>query len=205
MTPVTRIVAIATIALTLFGGLAMWLYVQQAEQSLPVLGNPGHIAGPFHFTNQYGQFITSDSVRDKVQVVEFFFTTCPGICKVMNKNMKALYLSYKDNPGLVILSHTVNPEDDSVSVLKHYADSLGVTGNGWQFLTGSKKELYRTAKIEYLLGLGDPDLANMDNEFIHTEYVALVDKQRRIRGFYDATKKVPMDKLHKDIEALLSE
>lgn len=205
MTPVTRIVAIATIAITFIGALAMWMFMQRENQKLPVLGNPGHSAGAFRFTNQYGQIITTDSVRDKVQVVEFFFTTCPGICKVMNKNLKEIYQTFKDEPRFVILSHTVNPEDDSVPVLKRYADSIGATGRSWYFMTGPKTALYHTAKMEYLLGLGDPELANMSNEFIHTEYVALVDQDRQIRGFYDATKKDAINKLRKDIDLLLTE
>ena len=205
MTPVTRIVAIATIAITLIGAVVMWMYLQRENEKLPVLGNPGHQAGPFRFTNQYGQVMTSDSVRGKVQVVEFFFTTCPGICKVMNKNLKEVYQTYKDDSRFVILSHTVNPEDDSVPVLKRYADSIGAVGDSWQLMTGPKKELYHTAKMEYLLGLGDPELANMSNEFIHTEYIALLDQDRQIRGFYDATKKDAIDKLRKDIDLLLSE
>ena len=186
----------------LAGGITLAVYMFAGRKDrLPVLGEPGHTAGAFSFTNQDGRTITEDSVRGKVSVVEYFFTSCPAICPRMNQNLLTIYDNLKSKPGFVILSHTSDPETDSVATLNAYAKRLGVAGPGWQFLTGKKEDLYASASREYLLSAIDTG----SSAFIHTEYVALLDRQRRIRGFYDMTKKENAEKMESDILYLLKQ
>lgn len=173
------------------------------KEKLPVLGNPGHKVGAFRFVNQEGKPITQEDVKGKTYVVEYFFTTCKGICPKMNANMKKVYDAYKDTPNFLILSHTVDPETDSVPVLKAYAERFDANPRKWLFLTGDKKQLYEVARNEYLLtaneGDGGPD------DFVHTQMFALVDKEGQLRGFYDGTKEEEISKLIKDIKRLMQE
>ena len=171
------------------------------EVKLPVLS----YVKPFSFTSQDGQTITQNNVTGKVYVAEYFFTTCKGICPKMNTNMKTIYETFKGEKDFIILSHTVDPKTDTVARMKRYADSLGVTGNSWLFLTGKKDSLYYAARLSYLLD--DPKNNNdkIENQFIHTQFFALVDKEGRVRKIYDGLKKDELDELKKDIPALLSE
>ena len=171
------------------------------KNNLPVLGGPDHHAGSFSFTNQDGETITEKNVQNKVTVAEYFFTTCPGICPKMNKNLQQVYEKFGSNPGFMILSHTVDPGRDSVPVLKAYASLLDACTPGWQFLTGDKNALYETATRDYLLAAADSG----HTQFVYTQYVALLDKERRIRGFYDMTSTDNVLKLNSDIEQLLKE
>jgi len=183
-------------------GLIYFLSVAFGNHTkLPVLGEPGHVAGAFSFVNQDGERVTEKSVRNKVTVAEYFFTSCPSICPVMNSNMKDVYEKFKTNPGFMILSHTVDPERDSVSVLKKYSRRYDAESPGWQFLTGSKDSLYQSASKDYLLAVED----SSDSNFIHTQYVALLDKKRQIRGFYDFTNKENVAKVIEAIRQLLKE
>ena len=177
----------------------VWVFVGNKE-SLPVLGEPGHRAGAFSFINQDGKPITQKSVENKVTVAEYFFASCPSICPVMNKNLEEVYEKFKGNPDFAILSHTVDPERDSVPVLNAYANRFNASAPGWEFLTGSKQALYNSATQDYLLSGGDSS-----SQFIHTQYVALLDKSRRIRGFYDMTNQANILKLNGDIQTLLKE
>ncbi len=170
------------------------------KNSLPVLGEPGHRAGAFSFINQDGKPITEKSVKNKVTVAEYFFASCPSICPVMNKNLEEVYEKFKGNPDFAILSHTVDPERDSVPVLNAYASRFNASAPGWEFLTGNKQALYNSATQDYLLSGGDSS-----SRFIHTQYVALLDKSRRIRGFYDMTNPATILKLNGDIQQLLKE
>jgi protein SCO1/2 len=171
------------------------------RNSLPVLGEPGHRAGAFSFTNQDGKSITNKSVENKVTVAEYFFASCPSICPIMNKNLEEVYEKFKGNPDFVILSHTVDPERDSVPVLNAYANRFNASAPGWEFLTGAKQALYESATQDYLLAAADSG----SSQFIHTQYVALLDKSRRIRGFYDMTNAENIDKLDAGIRQLLAE
>jgi protein SCO1 len=171
------------------------------KNALPVLGEPGHVAGSFSFTNQDGENITEKTVKNKVTVVEYFFTSCPSICPIMNENLKGIYEKFKDAPDFMILSHTVDPERDSVPVLRAYAKRFNAVTPGWQFLTGDKYALYKSAGKDYLLSAEDSGNTN----FIHTQYVGLLDKKRQIRGFYDVTNKENVLKLGSDIRVLLNE
>lgn len=183
-------------------GLVWFLFLAfGSKNSLPVLGEPGHTAGSFSFINQDGKQITEKSVQNKVTVVEYFFTSCPSICPVMNENMKMVYEKFRQDTDFMILSHTVDPERDSVPVLKVYARRFHAVTPAWQFLTGDKNELYKSASQDYLLSAADSGNA----DFNHTQYVALLDRKRRIRGFYDVTSKESVLKLSSDVQRLLKE
>ena len=160
---------------------------------------------PFSFTNQDGQQVTQQSVEGKVYVAEYFFTTCKGICPKLNTNMKEISREYKDEPGFLILSHTVDPETDSVARMKRYADSLGADPKTWWFLTGRKDSLYAMARNSYLLDDPKNNDISINDQFIHTQFFALVDKGGRIRKIYDGLKKDELGEMNKDIRALLRE
>jgi len=161
---------------------------------------------PFRFANQDGKYVTNAMVAGKVYVVNYFFTTCKGICPRMNNNLKSVYEKFKGNPNFMILSHTCDPDTDSVPKMKRYADSMQVNTQQWEFLTGRKDSLYKMARYSY--GIHDPKNAVNDikDDFIHTQFVALVDKNGIVRGqVYDTLKKDEIEKLKHDIEELLKE
>jgi protein SCO1/2 len=184
----------------------------------------------FKFINQDGKQVTQADTDNKVYVAEYFFTTCQGICPKMNANMRRVYDKFKNEPGFLILSHTCMPEADSIPVLKAYqqkmiggtltkrddgtykintlqlANNPQLSNSNWEFLTGSKKELYEMARLGYMIDNGKPDsLQRMEDDFIHTQFFALVDKYRRVRGIYDGLKEDEIVKLLGDIDALLKE
>ncbi len=187
----------------LFGGFYAFLYatIDSSKSRLPVL----NIVKPFSFERQDGQHITGKDVSGKVYAAEFFFTTCEGICPKMNRNMKKVFDQFKNEKDFLILSHTVDPETDSVARLKVYADSLGADIKSWWFLTGSKDSLYRTARESYILDDPKNNATNIDEQFIHTQFFALVDKIGQVRGIYDGLKKDEIEKLITDIKDLLNE
>jgi len=205
MTRISGIITIFIVAITIAGLVLLGGKLFFKKEILPVLGEPGHTAGAFSFTNQDGKTITQNDVEGKITVAEYFFTTCPGICPIMNKNMTRVYQQYKDRPDFAILSHTVNPEKDTVPVMAAYAAKFNARAPQWEFLTGDKYALYKAAREDYLLAVADSSASSIEEDFIHTEYVALLDKQRRIRGFYDATDSAKVNKLVKDIQVLLKE
>ena len=187
----------------LFGGFYAFLYatIDSSKSRLPVL----NIVKPFSFERQDGQHITGKDVAGKVYAAEFFFTTCEGICPKMNRNMKRVFDQFKNEKDFLILSHTVDPETDSVARLKMYADSLGADIKSWWFLTGSKDSLYKTARESYILDDPKNNATNIDEQFIHTQFFALVDKIGQVRGIYDGLKKDEIEKLITDIKGLLNE
>lgn len=203
MTPLSRIVTLVVVSISIIGLLFLIGAGIVKKNTLPVLGEPDHIAGSFSFTNQEGKQVTEKEVLGKVTIVEYFFTTCPGICKIMNKNLARVYNTFKGEPGFVILSHTVDPGRDSVPVLAAYAKQLNAEVANWEFLTGNKEALYSAARQEYFLSVEDTSLAGKPEDFIHTEKVALLDRERRIRGYYDATDSVSVIKLIADTKQLL--
>ena len=161
---------------------------------------------PFSFTNQDGKVITEQDLQGKVAVVEYFFTTCKGICPKMNTSMQKIYTAYKDEPDFMILAHTVEPENDSLARLRFYADSMNIDTKKWMLLTGRKDSLYNAARVSYLLDDPKNNLQKIEDQFIHTQFFALVDKNGQVRGgVYDALKKDEMDKLSEDIKGLLKE
>jgi protein SCO1/2 len=161
---------------------------------------------PFSFTNQDGAAVTDKNLLNKITVVEYFFTTCKGICPKLNTNMKQVYEIYKKEPDFQILSHTCNPDTDSVSVLKHYSDSLQVNTQKWIFLTGRKDSLYQMARGSYLLDDPKNNVEKIEDQFIHTQFFALVDRQGKVRGkIYDGLKVLEVEQLKQDISKLLKE
>jgi protein SCO1 len=171
------------------------------EVKLPVLS----YVQPFRFVDQDGKLVTEKDVLGKVYVAEYFFTTCEGVCPKMNRNMKTIYEAHKNNDGFLILSHTVDPDTDSVGRMKAYADSLGVSGSKWFFLTGRKDSLYNAARVSYLLDDPKNNSVKIEDQFLHTQFFALVDKQGRVRKIYDGLKKDEISELNKDISKLMAE
>ncbi|WP_341838553.1 SCO family protein [Chitinophaga pollutisoli] len=172
------------------------------KEKLPVLGAPGHTVQGFSFTDQDGNRVTQNHVKGKIYVSEYFFTTCTNICPVMNKNMEKVYATYKDKPNFAILSHTSDPDYDSIPVLKAYAEKHGADPKNWHFLTGDKRQLYKLARESYLV---DDGTFTGEDDFIHTQWFALVDGEGRIRGLYEGTKVKDVDKLIADIDRLMHE
>ena len=171
------------------------------EVKLPVLNE----VQPFFFTSQDGKIISQKDVAGKVYVAEYFFTTCKGICPKMNNNMKEIYADFKDEPDFRILSHTVDPETDTVARMKWYADSMKADSKTWLFLTGRKDSLYRAARVSYLLDDPKNNDEDINKQFIHTQFFALVDKNGEVRKIADGLKKDEIAELKTDIEKLLKE
>lgn len=162
-----------------------------------------HQVKPFCFINQYNQKTTEETVKNKIYITDFFFTTCQSICPIMSNQLERVYHEFANNKNILILSHTVSPEEDSVNVLMTYAKLHGVKDNRWLFLTGDKKHLYDMARTSYLL---NTEVGNGDeNDFIHTQNFALVDKEMHLRGFYDGTDSLEVNRLIIDIKLLLEE
>jgi len=162
-----------------------------------------HTIADFSFTNQNGKTITQKDYEGKIYVADFFFTTCGSICPIMTTNMIDVQKAFVNNPKVMILSHTVTPEIDSVPVLKKYALEKGVIDSKWNLVTGDKKDIYSMARKSYLaVKLGKPEELY---DMVHTENFVLVDAERRVRGFYDGTKKEDIQKLIEDIQWLLTE
>ncbi|PRZ26164.1 SCO family protein [Flavobacterium granuli] len=161
-----------------------------------------HTIANFSFVNQNGKTITQKDYEGKIYVADFFFTTCGSICPKMTTNLAEIQKAIINNPKVMLLSHTVFPETDSVPVLKAYAIKNGVNDKKWNLVTGDKKEIYTMARKSYLaVKLGKPsELYDM----VHTENFVLVDSKKRVRGFYDGTNKEEVQKLIADI-AFLSE
>ncbi len=172
-----------------------------SRTKMPVLAN----VQPFSFINQEGRTITNKDVAGRVYIAEYFFTTCKGICPKMNTNLKQVYDDYHNQPGFCILSHTVDPETDTVARMKRYADSLGVDSRSWFFLTGRKDSLYRAARLSYLLDDPKNNTTNINDQFIHTQFFALVDKNGQVRKIYDGLKKDEISEMKTDIDKLLQE
>lgn len=161
-----------------------------------------HIAD-FAFTNQNGITITQKDYEGKIYVADFFFTTCQTICPMMTDNMVWLQDQIKNNSKVMLLSHSVTPDIDSVSVLKKYAQEKGVIDSKWNLVTGNKKDIYYIARKSYLaVKTGKPEELY---DMVHTENFVLVDSKRRVRGFYDGTKKEEVERLLTDINFLTEE
>ena len=176
------------------------------EKNLAVNGKDTiyHSIPPFQFVNQDGQLITDKTYDKKIVVVDYFFATCKSICPKMATELLRVQDKFAYTKGLVqILSHTVNPENDSVPVLKAYSEMVHADNSIWNFVTGNKKQLYDIARNGYLVnameGDGGPD------DFIHSELFVLVDKEKHIRGIYDGTDIKAVNNLLDDIKVLMAE
>ena len=159
-----------------------------------------HTIADFSFVNQNGKAITQKDYEGKIYVADFFFTTCGSICPIMADNMIDVQNAFLNNPDVMILSHSVMPDVDSVAVLKKYAVDHHVNDAKWNLVTGDKKKIYEIARKSYLaVKLGKPEELY---DMVHTENFVLVDKKRRVRGFYDGTKKEEVQRLIEDIKWL---
>jgi protein SCO1 len=158
---------------------------------------------PFAFLNQDGKMVTNKDVEGKVYVAEYFFTTCKGICPKMNSNMRKVYDAFKDEKDFLILSHTCMPEVDSVPVLKKYADSMKVNTNQWIFLTGRKDSLYNMARVSYTIDDPVNNLKTVADDFLHTQFWALVNKQGKVKKIYDGLKDSEVEALIRQIRRQL--
>jgi len=182
--------------IAVFAGTDNW------KTKAPVLG----YVKPFTFTTENGTPFTQKNMLGKVCVVNFFFTTCKGICPLMNRNIKTVYEQYKDQPDFMVVSHTCDPETDSAATLKKYAEKMQVNTEKWVFLTGRKDSLYLQARNSYLLDDPKNNLKDINDQFLHTQFVALVDKNGNVRGhIYDALKQDELKALSGEIAVLLKE
>lgn len=209
------------VILVIFGGGLIFSYqILKPKRQLPIY-NPsqldrrlvdesiqrkgtGHRTLPFKLVNQYGDTITEKNVEDKIFVADFFFTTCPSICRDMAVEKRRLQEVFKNDDQITILSHTVTPEMDSVPVMREYAEMQGAIKGKWELLTGDKPQIYQLARQSYFAVLDEGGNGD-ESDFIHTENFVLVDPNKRIRGFYDGTSKEDVDLLIADIAILKEE
>lgn len=159
-----------------------------------------HQIPDFAFVNQDSQKVTNATLAGKIYVADFFFTSCPTICPKMKSQMLRIYEKYKDNPQVMLLSHTIDPKHDTVAVLKEYAERLNVETAKWQFVTGNKDSIYDVA-MQYLVPAQEDQ--TIEGGFTHGGHFVLVDENRHIRGIYDGTKEEAVDKLLSEIPLLL--
>jgi len=161
---------------------------------------------PFVFTTQDKTSFTQKNMLGKVCAVNFFFTTCKGVCPIMNHNMNKVYDQFKNQKDFLIISHTCDPETDSAAQLRHYADSMKVDTHKWIFLTGRKDSLYSAARNSYLIDDPNNNVGNINDQFLHSQFVALVDKYGNVRGqVYDALKPDELELMEENIKSLLKE
>lgn len=189
---------IAMVIIVPIGAFGIVQWTEKRFADLPVLGPEGHRAQPYALYNIDGKLTGQEKWNGKFVVAHYFFTHCPVVCPKMIRNLKRIQAATTDLP-VQIVSFTVDPERDSVEHLARYAAKMNITGN-WDLLTGDKKELYRLARKSFLLvatdGDGGPD------DFIHSDRLVLIDKEQRIRGFYDGTDADAADKLIEDVKRL---
>jgi protein SCO1/2 len=182
-----------------------------AEKPLPIFGEREvvgsdtiyHTIDDFSFVDQDSAEITKQTFDGKIYVADFFFTSCRTICPIMKTQMLRVYDSVENDPNVLLLSHTIDPEYDTVGLLHDYAERLGVKSNKWHFVTGDKDEIYKIAQTSYF-ATAIEDKSEPDG-FIHSGAFLLIDKQKRIRGKYDGTKEADVDRLLQDIEKLKAE
>lgn len=159
-----------------------------------------HAIADFSLINQNGKTVTQEDYIDKIYIADFFFTTCPTICPIMTQNMVDVQDRIANDNEVLLLSHSVTPESDSVPQLKKYALEKGVDDAKWNLVTGDKKQIYELARKSYMVVKTDGDGGPYD--MIHTENFVLVDKKRQVRGYYDGTNAEDMDKLMEDLAVL---
>jgi protein SCO1/2 len=163
-----------------------------------------HKIPAFSFKDQNGGTVNNQTVDGKIYVANFFFTTCRGICPKMTTNMSLLQAAFKNDKEILFLSHSVTPESDSITVLKQYATTNNINSDQWHLLTGPKEDIYKIAKQQYFAG-DSVGFYQTGNEFLHTENFILVDKHQRIRGVYNGTLLVEIDRIKEDIAILKRE
>ena len=206
---------------TLFLALCSIIFFSCTEQEkrLPILGNFDvnvsesngendydtiyHSIMDFEFVNQDSLMVSNKTFENKIYVSDFFFTSCPSICPIMKGQMLRLYEEFESNQEVAFLSHTIDPEYDTVALLKDYAERLGVSSEKWHFVTGDKQEIFKIAQLSYMSVAAND--ANAPGGYIHSGRFLLVDKKRHIRGAYDGTSPEDVDQLIFDMYVLLKE
>ena len=163
-----------------------------------------HKIPDFKLVDQLGDTLTQKSFENQIYITDFFFTSCPGICLKMTNNMTKVQEAFLNNPEVAILSHSVTPSIDSVSVLKTYAEKNGVIDSKWHLVTGDKTEIYNLGRNEYFVE-NDLGIPKDINDFLHTENILLIDKNKHIRGIYNGLNRASIAQLITDAEALLKE
>jgi protein SCO1 len=195
--------------------LAVLLFVAgciaRKESPLPVFGEREvvgsdtiyHTIADFSFLDQDSSVVTNETYKDKIYVADFFFTSCRTICPIMKTQMLRVYDSVQNDTDILLLSHTIDPEFDTVGLLRDFAARLGVKSNKWHFVTGDKEAIYKIAQTSYF-STALEDKTEPDG-FIHSGAFLLIDKERRIRGKYDGTKEDDVNRLLADIQRLKNE
>jgi len=163
-----------------------------------------HRIPDFEFLDQEGDTISQATINDKIYVADFFFTTCPGICPKMTNNMKLIQEAFQADDSVLLLSHSVTPEIDSVATLKKYAEAKGVDASKWHLVTGARKDIYTLGRSFYFVE-EDLGLRKGEDEFLHTENFVLIDKDKHIRGIYNGLNKTAVNQLIADIKTLQKE
>lgn len=171
---------------------------KEAEQKIT------HTISAFSMTDQHGKQITQKNIEGKIHVANFIFTRCGSICPIMTKHMKLVQDAFKKNDNVVMLSYSVTPWMDSVARLKLYADNNGITSPNWHFLTGNKGDIYKLARQSYFAE-EDLGFSKDSTDFLHTEHILLIDRNKKIRGIYNGTLQLEAEQLIKDIQTLLEE
>ena len=164
----------------------------------------GHSIADFSCTDQFGKTITQKNIEGKIHVANFFFTACGSICPKMMSNLKTTYEGFKTDTNIVFLSYSVTPWRDSVERLKKYAGNSGIIFSNWHLLTGNKGDIYKLARTSYFAE-EDFGYSKDSSQFLHTEHILLIDKQKKIRGIYNGTLELETQQLAKDIEMLKNE
>ncbi len=178
-------------------------YVEKTVDGNIIIDTVFHQVRDFRFVNQDSALITPQTFANKIYVTDFFFTSCPTICPVMKKQMLRVYEAFEDNDQVAFLSHTIDPEYDTIPLLYEYAHRLGVKSDKWHFVTGEKDSIYQTALKSYMVTADQDEQA--PGGFIHSGAFILVDKDRHVRGIYDGTKPDEVDKMMDDMQRLLQE
>ena len=192
----------AAVVLLPMGVFAVVKWFEHSYTKLPVLGSEDHTIANFQLANQYGAITSLRDWEGKITVDNFFFTHCPTVCPKMVRSLKTVQQQYAGDKEILINSFTVDPERDSVTQIKAFAQKLDIKNN-WQLLTGDKKEIYKLARRSFLVVATDGDGGPTD--FIHSELLVLVDKEKRIRGYYNGTDKDEVNNLLRDINRLKKE
>jgi protein SCO1/2 len=185
--------------------------VEKKSEPLPILGERNvegndtvyHTIAGFRFLDQDSAVVTGDTFKDKIYVADFFFTSCRTICPIMKTQMLRVYDSIENDADVLLLSHTIDPEYDTVGRLHDFAERLGVKSNKWHFVTGAKDSIYNIAQTSYF-ATAMQDTSEPDG-FIHSGAFLLIDKKKRIRGKYDGTKEDDVNRLLRDIRKLKQE
>jgi protein SCO1/2 len=166
-----------------------------------------HTVPGFTLTDQHNTQVTGDIVKGKIHVADFFFARCPGICPKMSSQLQRVQEQFLNNPDVVILSYTVDPEHDSVEALQNYAQQYGAVKGKWYLLTGDRSQIYDLAKRGYFVNAREGNLqsADLEENFVHTDKFILVDKEGHIRGFYNGTDPKDVDRLNLEIKILLDQ